>query len=371
MKIEAAELRLISLPLKFRFETSFGVQTQRHIIVLTLYGEGLEGYAETVMEFTPHYREETLPGAWALLEGLLIPKVLGQDFANPEQLWAEIAGFRGNKMTKAALEMAFWDLWCKSLGQPVWKVLGGVRTEIPVGISLGIEPSIETTLEKVGQGLAEGYKRIKLKIKPGWDLKVVMAVREAYPEANLTVDANSAYSLNDISIFKALDAARLDYIEQPLAFDDILDHAKLQASIATSICLDESITSPEDTRKALEIGAGRVINLKPGRVGGILASRKVHDITQSYGLPVWMGGMLEAGIGRAANIHVATLPMFIKPGDTSSASRYWQEDIIEQPLEATGGLMPVPQGPGLGVTLKRDLIQNITEKSAYLSATTP
>lgn len=219
------------------------------------------------MEYTPHYREETIPGAWALLEELLIPKVLGKDLANPEQLWSEIAGFRGNKMAKAALEMAFWDLWCKSLGQPLWKVLGGVRAEIPVGISLGIEPSIEATLEKVGKGLADGYKRIKLKIKPGWDVRLAMAVREAYPEANLTVDANSAYSLNHISTFKALDAAGLDYIEQPLAFDDIVDHAKLQAAISTSICLDESITSPEDARKALEIGAGRVINLKPGRVG--------------------------------------------------------------------------------------------------------
>jgi len=368
MKIDAAELRLISLPLKFRFETSFGVQTERHVIVLTLFGEGLEGYAETVMEYTPHYREETLPGAWALLENLLLPRLMGHDFANPEQLWAVMAGFRGNKMTKAAIEMAFWDLWCKSLGQPLWKVLGGVRTEIPVGISLGIEPSLEATLEKVGQGLASGYKRIKLKIKPGWDVKLALGVREAYPEANLTVDANSAYSLNDIGTFKALDAAQLDYIEQPLAFDDILDHAKLQAAIATSICLDESITSPEDARKALELGAGRVINLKPGRVGGILASRKIHDITQSYGLPVWMGGMLEAGIGRAANIHVATLPMFIKPGDTSSASRYWQEDIIEEALEAHQGLMPVPQGPGLGVTLRRDLLQKLTEKSAYIPA---
>ncbi|RIH89355.1 o-succinylbenzoate synthase [Meiothermus luteus] len=368
MRIEAAELRLISLPLKFRFETSFGVQTERHIIVLTLYGEGLEGYAETVMEYTPHYREETLPGAWALLEGLLLPRVLGREFANPELLWSEIAGYRGNRMTKAALEMAFWDLWCKGLGQPLWKVLGGVRQEIPVGISLGIEPSLEATLDKVAKGLSDGYKRIKLKIKPGWDVKLALAVREAFPEANLTVDANSAYSLNDIATFRALDAARLDYIEQPLAYDDLLDHAKLQSAIATSICLDESITSPEDARKALEIGAGRVINLKPARVGGILQSRKVHDIVQSYGLPVWMGGMLEAGIGRAANIHVATLPMFVKPGDTSSASRYWQEDIIEEALEAREGMMPVPQGPGLGITLKRDFVEKITEKTAYLTA---
>lgn len=367
MRIEAAELKLITLPLRFRFETSFGVQTERHIIVLTLYGEGLEGYAETVMEHTPHYREETIAGAWALLEELLIPAVLGKEIPNPEALWSHIRNFRGNKMTKAALEMAFWDLWCKSLGQPLWKVLGGVREEIPVGISLGIEPSIEATIEKVGKGLEQGYKRIKLKIKPGWDVKMLLAVREAYPEANLTVDANSAYTLAHIATFKAMDAAGLDYIEQPLAFDDITDHAKLQAAISTSICLDESITSPEDARKALEIGAGRVINLKPARVGGILASRKIHDITESYGLPVWMGGMLEAGIGRAANIHVATLPMFIKPGDTSSASRYWEEDIVEESLEASGGMMPVPRGAGIGVTPKRDLIDRLALKSAYVS----
>ena len=367
MKIEAAELRMISLPLKFRFETSFGVQTERHIAVLTLYGDGLEGYAETVMEHTPHYREETIAGAWDLLEHLLIPSILGKEIANPEQLWGLISPFRGNKMAKAALEMAFWDIWCKSLNQPLWKVLGGVRTEIPVGVSLGIDPTIEETVEKVGKNLAQGYKRIKMKIKPKWDVKLLMAVREAYPEANLTVDANSAYTLNDISTFKAMDEARLDYIEQPLAFDDLIDHAKLQAAIATSICLDESITSPEDTRKALEIGAGRVINIKPGRVGGILASRKIHDITQSYGLPVWMGGMLEGGIGRAANIHVATLPMFTKAGDTSSASRYWNEDIIEENLESKNGMMPVPQAPGIGVTLKRDMVVNMTEKSAYIS----
>ncbi|MER3480281.1 MAG: o-succinylbenzoate synthase [Meiothermus sp.] len=367
MRIEAAEIKLITLPLKFRFETSFGVQTERHIIVLTLYGEGLEGYAETTMEHTPHYREETIAGAWDLLEHLLLPRVIGQDFANPEALWAEIRGFRGNKMTKAALEMAFWDLWTKSLGQPLWKVLGGVRTEIPVGVSLGIQSSVEATVEAVGRSLEAGYRRVKLKIKPGWDVKPLMAVREAFPEANLTVDANSAYTLSSIPTFRKLDLVGLDYIEQPLAYDDLLDHAKLQREISTSLCLDESITSPEDTRKALEIGAGRVINLKPARVGGILMSRKVHDITESYGLPVWMGGMLEAGIGRAHNIHVATLPMFVKPGDTASASRYWEEDIIEERLEAGGGMMPVPQGPGIGVTPKRDLISELTVKSGYVS----
>lgn len=368
MKIEAAEMRLISMPLKFRFETSFGVQTQRDLFVLTLYGEGLEGYGEAVMGHDPNYREEVISGAWYVLEHLILPKVLGKEIANPEQLWSLIKDYRGNNMAKAVVEMAFWDIWSKSLNQPLWKVLGGVRTEIPVGVSLGIDPKLEDTLDKIGNSLAAGYKRVKLKIKPGWDVKLVNAAREAYPEANLTVDANSAYNLSYISTIRAMDTARLDYIEQPLAFDDIVDHAKLQSEISTSLCLDESITSPEDARKAFQIGAGRVINIKPGRVGGVLASRKIHDIAQSFGFPVWMGGMLEAGIGRAANIHIATLPMFVKPGDTSSSSRYWDEDIIEEPLEASGGMMPVPQGPGIGVTPKRDLITQLTQKSAYISA---
>ena len=367
MRIEAAEMKLIQLPLRFRFETSFGVQTTRNIIVLTLYGEGLEGYAETTMEHIPHYREETVAGGWALMEEYLLPQVIGQDFANPEQFGEAIRQYRGNKMAKAALEMAFWDLWCKSLNQPLWKVLGGVRTRIPVGVSLGIQSSIEETVAAVGRSLEAGYRRVKLKIKPGWDVKVLQAVRQTYPEANLTVDANSAYTLNDVATFRALDTVGLDYIEQPLAFDDILDHARLQAAMATPICLDESITSPEDARKALEIRAGRVINIKPARVGGIGPSRKIHDITQSYGLPVWMGGMLEGGIGRAANIHVATLPMFIKPGDTSSASRYWETDIIEEALESDHGYMEVPQGPGIGVTLRRDLVASLSQKETYLS----
>lgn len=367
MRLDAAEIKLIRLPLKFSFETSFGVQTERHIIVLTLYSGGLEGYGEGVMEHLPLYREETIAGAWELLEQVFLPRVIDKEIANPEALVAELAPFRGNKMAKAVAEMAFWDLYAKSLGQPLWKLLGGVREQVAVGVSLGIQKSLEATVAAVEKHLSQGYRRIKLKIKPGWDYDVLKAAREAFPQATLTADANSAYQLSDVGTFRKIDALGLDYIEQPLGFDDLLDHAKLQREVSTALCLDESITSPEDTRKALEIGAGRVINLKPARVGGLLSTRRIHDVARSFGAPLWMGGMLEAGIGRAHNIHAATLEGFTKPGDTSSASRYWQEDIIEEGLEARDGFMPVPAGAGIGVTPKKDYLAKLSLREAYVS----
>ena len=327
MKIERAELRLIELPLKFRFETSFGVQTSRTIPLLTLHSGGLEGYSEGVMENLPMYREETIGGAWDLLENYLLPELLKQDFENPEQLELWLAPYRGNAMTKAMIEMAFWDLYAKSKDTPLWELLGGVRKRVAVGVSLGIQPSVEATAELVGRHLDQGYQRIKLKIKPGWDVKLVEGVREAYPGAHLTVDANSAYTLADQNRLQALDPYNLDYIEQPLPFDDMHDHAELQKWIRTPICLDESIVSPETARKALTSQAGKVINLKVGRVGGLSAARRIHDLSQAFGVPVWCGGMLEAGIGRAHNIHLSTLPNFSKPGDTSSASRYWRPTL--------------------------------------------
>ncbi|AEB10789.1 o-succinylbenzoate synthase [Marinithermus hydrothermalis] len=357
MKLEHAELYLVRLPLKFRFETSFGTQTERTLLLLILSGEGLEGYSEGVMEVLPAYREETLAGALHLLETALLPAVLGKDWENPDQLVQALAPFRGNRMAKAVVEMAFWDLWAKSLGFPLYQLLGGVRREVPVGVSLGIQPSLEATLDLVERHLAEGYQRIKLKIKPGWDVQVVAAVRERFPTARLTVDANSAYTLADLPVFRELDRYALDYIEQPLAYDDLVDHAKLQQALTTPLCLDESITSATEARKALELGAGRVINLKVGRVGGHLEARKVHDVAAAWSAPVWCGGMLEAGVGRAHNIHLATLANFTHPGDTSSASRYWAEDIVEEALEAREGWMPVPEGPGIGVTLRRDWIR--------------
>ncbi len=360
MKINSAELRIIKLQLNHPFETSFGVEFERTIPLLTLYGQGLEGVAEGVMETLPLYREETISGALSLLKEAFLPKIVGTDLQTPQALTDRLAMFRGNRMAKAMPEMAFWDLWAKSLGLPLSQVLGGNRQSIPVGVSLGIQKSLEATREQVQKHLEQGYRRIKLKIKPGWDGNMIRFIRGEFPEATLTVDANSCYSLADIDVLRELDECRLDYIEQPLAYDDILDHAQLQGQLKTAICLDESILSAADARKALAIGAGRVINIKVARVGGHLEARRVHDVAQAFGAPVWCGGMLESGVGRAHNIHLATLPNFTKPGDTSSSSRYWKQDIIHEALETKDGFMPVPQGPGIGVTLDREYLERVT-----------
>ncbi len=360
MKLESAELRVVRLPLKFRFETSMGVETERIFPLLRLRSGGLEGLAEGVMDDKlPLFREETVQSAMTFLTEIL-PRLIGLDFANPEALVSRLEPYRGNQMAKATIEMAFWDLWARQLEQPLHCFLGGVRTAIPVGVSIGIQKDIAATLEQVGVHVAQGYKRVKLKIKPGWDLQHVSAVRAEFPNINLTVDANSAYSLADARVFQALDEVKLDYIEQPLAWDDIHDHAKLQTMLATPLCLDESISSAFDTRKALESGACRVINIKVGRVGGHLEARRVHDVAQAFGAPVWCGGMLESGIGRAHNIQLSALANFTKPGDTSSASRYFDIDIINEPLEVENGLMPVPTGAGIGVSLNEKFLETVT-----------
>lgn len=366
MKIEFAELRVVHMELLHPFETSFGVETGRTVPILRLFSDGLEGFSEGVMDMVPLFREEIVAGALTLLKETFLPRILGVELKGPQDIQALLAPFRGNRMAKAIVEMAVWDLWAKRLDQPLGIVLGGVRTAIPVGVSLGIQKSVEATRETVESHLAQGYKRIKLKIKPGWDVAMVTPVRAAFPEATLTVDANSAYTLSDLPTLRALDQLGLDYIEQPLAYDDIFDHAKLQRQIQTAICLDESILSAEDARKALESAAGRVINIKVARVGGHMEARRVHDVAAAFGAPVWCGGMLETGIGRAHNIHLATLPNFVKPGDTSSSSRYWKRDIIHEALETQNGLMPVPQGAGIGVTLDLPFIDSITSSCEML-----
>jgi o-succinylbenzoate synthase len=367
MNIEAAEVHVVRLPLKSRFETSTGVETDKTFILVTLFSQGLEGYAETVTDHLyPLYREETTATALELLKHVLLPSVLGKTFATPEALINLLTPFRGHRMAKAALEMAFWDLWAKSLGLPLWQLLGGVREKIPVGVSLGIQESIEATLELAHQHLEQGYKRIKLKIKPGWDVKLVAATREKFPEANLTVDANSAYTLADKAIFQRLDEYHLDYIEQPLAYDDLHDHAKLQHLLRTPLCLDESILSSEDTRKALETNAARVINIKVGRVGGHLEARRIHDVAKAFTVPVWCGGMLESGIGRAHNLHLSSLGNFTKPGDTSASSRYFHTDIVNEAIEVQDGLAPIPKGTGIGVTLNRDFLETVTLEKVLL-----
>tara|TARA_R110002072_G_scaffold11431_15_gene51686 strand:+ start:895 stop:2064 length:1170 start_codon:yes stop_codon:yes gene_type:complete len=359
--IEAAELRIVSLPLLTPFVISNGTMTCKTFPLLVLKAAGIEGVAEAVMDPAPDYLEETIAGSMDFLRRVLLPRIVGQRFAAPADLAPILDPWRGNRMSKAVVEMAFWDLWAKSLGQPLKAVLGGSGDAVDVGVSLGIAP-IDTTLARVDEALDKGYKRTKLKIARGHDVKLVEAVRNRHPEIKLTVDANTDYGLADLPVLQALDDFGLDYIEQPLAYDDIHDHAQVQRVLKTAICLDESIRSAVDARKALEARAARVINIKVGRVGGFMAARAIHDVSEAFGAPVWCGGMLESGIGRAHNIHLATLRNFTKPGDTSSASRYFQRDIIQEPLEAENGRMAVPgNGPGLGVTLDRDYLESVTD----------
>ncbi len=363
LHITRAEMFLLKLPLKFRFETSFGVQTARTVPLIVLHGaNGEVGLGEGVMEDAPMFREETVTGALYLLKELFLPAVLGQSFANPHAMMLKLSGFRGNPMAKAMLEAAAWDLWARTLGVPLAHLMGGVRTQVAVGVSLGIQESEAATVQAVETHLGQGYRRIKLKIKPGWDVQPVRAVRSAFPDIALTVDANSAYTLGHTRTFQNLDAYGLDYIEQPLAYDDLLNHAALQRRIVTPLCLDECIVSAETARKALGLDAGRVINVKQGRVGGVAESLRLHDVAQAFSVPLWCGGMLESGVGRALNIHLSTLPGFTKPGDTASASRYWERDVINEPLEMVGGYQQVPMGPGLGVTLNREFVESVASE---------
>jgi O-succinylbenzoate synthase len=362
MRIDRVELREVGMRLRFPFETSFGVEQDRRVFLVTMFSDGLEGYAECVAGEAPGYAYETNDTAWSVLRDFAIPKILGRNYQTPSQLLHDLRLIRGHNMAIATLEMAFWDVQAKALGVPLWQLLGGRNLQIPVGISIGIQKDVATTNELIAGHLNEGYRRVKLKIKPGWDVQLIEGVRSEFPDIDLTVDANSAYRLTDARIMQELDLFNLGYIEQPLAYDDLHDHAKLQAMLATPICLDESIHSPDDVRKALETDAGRVINVKVGRVRGHREARRVHDIAQAFGTPVWCGGMLESGVGRAHNLHLSTLENFLLPGDTSSASRYWDEDIVTPLLDAVDGVQTVPEGPGIGVELKRDLIERDTVK---------
>lgn len=367
LRIDGATLRLVRLPLVTPFTIATGTMTEKVFPLLTLKAGGIEGYAEGVMDPLPDYLEETVAGAMDLLANVLLPQVLGKGFANPESLARLMAPWRANHMAKATVEMAFWDLWAKSLDLPLQTVLGGEGDAVEVGVSLGIGP-IAGTLERVAAHLAQGYRRIKLKVKPGHDIALLQAVRQAFPEAHLTVDANCCYTLADTGLIRRMDDFALDYIEQPLAWDDIHDHAVLQSRIRTPLCLDECIRTVEHARKALQTDAARVINIKVGRSGGHTAARRIHDLCEAFQVPVWCGGMLESGIGRAHNIHLSTLPNFTKPGDTSSASRYFTRDIVCEKLETVEGRMPVPKGPGIGVTLDLDYLATATLSQMDLRA---
>lgn len=358
--IDRAELRLVRLELLSPFVISTGTITHKTFPLLLLSSDGLSGIAEGVMDPLPDYLEETIAGAVEFVTTALLPKLVGRRLRALADVRPVLDPWRGNRMAKAMVEMAVWDLWARSLGQPLNALLGGVRETIPVGVSLGIA-SVDETCARIEQAQSEGYRRIKLKIARGHDAGLLESVRARFPQVVLTVDANTDYTLSDAQMIERLDAFNLDYIEQPLAYDDIYDHAQLQKRLRTAICLDESIRSLRDTQLALEWDAARVINIKAGRVGGFGHARDIHDLCAARDVPVWCGGMLESGVGRAHNIHLATMPNFTKPGDTSSASRYFKRDIINEHLEAEDGLMPVPGGPGCGVTLDRAFLDIVSD----------
>lgn len=363
MKIEAVELRQIEMELVEPFETSGWRETLRPAIITILHSEGLTGYGECVAGAGPWYSYETVQTAWHILRDFLIPAVLGHTISSPEELQAKFRKVRGHPMAKASLEAAFWDALAQSHKASLSQLLGGTKDRIESGISIGIQKDISQLLEVVERRLSQGYKRIKLKIKPGWDMEILRAVRQRFPKIDLMADANAAYSLSDLAQIQKLDEFGLLMLEQPLDYDDLLDHATLQRALQTPICLDESIKTPDDARKALDIGACRIMNIKPARVGGLLNAKKIHDLCRERGVPVWCGGMLETGIGRAANVALASLPNFTLPNDISASARYWKEDIIDPPfvLERDGTIQ-VPTGPGLGVTLVPERLERATRR---------
>lgn len=363
IRIERVDLRVISASLRTPFQTSFGKFQHRHILIATLYAGGLSGYGECVAREGPWYSGETLKTAYHVLQDFLIPLALGKAISAPDELTRLFDPVRENNMAKATLEMAFWDLWAKAQGVSLSRALGGNRDRIESGVSIGIQESTAALFGLIERHLAEGYRRVKLKIKPGSDLQVAREVRRRFPEVPLMLDANSAYTLDDLPLFRALGELDLLMIEQPLAHDDIVDHAALQRELRTPICLDESIHTPQDGRKAIELGSCRIINVKTGRMGGHTPSRRLHDLCRERGVPVWCGGMLETGIGRAHNVAQASLPNFRLPGDVSASDRYYTEEIISPPFTISPeGTIAVPQGPGIGVQVLEDVLERLTQQ---------
>jgi O-succinylbenzoate synthase len=369
LTLRSIELIEIDLPLVHFFETSFGRTYERRMILVRVEdADGAEGWGEISCGETPSYSDEWTDSAWVTTEKILAPMVAGREFNTAADVWDAMIKVRGHRMSKAGIETACWDLEAKKLGVPLWRHLGGVRNEIECGVSIGIQDSVEQLFEKIQTELDAGYRRIKIKIAPGWDYDVIKQVRERFGDIRLMGDANSAYTLDDIDLFKQMDEFELMMFEQPLAHDDMLDHAKLQEQIRTPICLDESVKSPEDARKAIELKAGRIINIKLGRVGGHTQAKKVEEVCRTAGIPVWCGGMLESGIGRAHNIAMSTLKGFSLPGDVSASKRYWHEDIIEPAVEVTPiGTIIASEKPGIGYEIKRDRIENVTMRKTSVN----
>lgn len=362
INIEYVILRHLQMELKAPFTTSFGTFQRKELILVEVVDrDGVSGWGESVAFSAPWYSEETVKTNWHMLEDFLVPLALAEPIHHPEELSKRFSAIRQNNMAKAALEGAVWDLYAKRLGVPLSQTLGGTKKDIEVGVSIGIQPTVADLLQVIERYVAQGYRRIKVKIKPSWDVDVIREVRRAFPDVPLMADANSAYTLVDADRLKALDEFGLLMIEQPLAADDLVDHARLQPLLQTPICLDESIRSYDDARKALDLGSCRIINIKIGRVSGLGEAKRIHDLCAERGAPVWCGGMLEAGVGRAHNIAITTLENFTLPGDTAASSHYWERDIITPEVEVHGGLIRVPDAPGIGYDVDRRQVERYTQ----------
>jgi O-succinylbenzoate synthase len=367
--IQSIELREICLPLINFFETSFGRTTERRIVLARVRdAEGAEGWGECTAGEGPFYSDEWTDSVWVTLCEFLAPMVLGRQVEAAAGVFALMRPVRGHRMAKATIETACWDLEAKKLDVPLWKHLGGTRREIASGVSIGIQDTPQILLDKIHREVDAGYQRIKIKIKPGWDVGIVARVRQEFPDIRLMGDANSAYTLADVSLFKDLDRFKLMMLEQPLAHDDIFDHAELQQQIQTPICLDESIRTAEDATHALALGSCKIINVKLGRVGGHAEAKRVERVARESDIPVWCGGMLESGIGRAHNIAMSTLAGFSLPGDVSASARYWEEDIIDPPVTVSArGTITLPDAPGIGFNLNLPRIDALTVRKQTIN----
>jgi O-succinylbenzoate synthase len=360
VKLERVELFVVRLPLKRAYETSGSRETHQTHVLARAESEGAVGWGESVAPEQPWYSGETPKTVWYALDEVILPQLLADDLAGPADADEKLGWIREHRMAKATIEMALWDLFAKRERTSLSKLLGGTRDRILCGVAIGIHPSVEALIETIERELRGGYQRVKLKIKPGADGHVAEAVRNRFPELKFMLDANSAYTLADLALFRRIDAYHPTMIEQPLAYDDIVDHATLQKGIATPVCLDESIHTSDDARKAIEIGATKIINIKPGRVGGHASAKRIHDVCAEHDVPVWCGGMLEFGVGRAHNVHLASLPNFSLPGDVSASERYFETEIIGEPFTVEkDGTMKVPAGPGIGVTVLEDVIRKL------------
>ena len=369
MHIEAITLRELQMPLVHFFETSFGRTYSRRILLVTVHCDSVEGWGECVAGENPFYSSEWIESAWSTLTQHLVPVLLGKRIETARECPALLAKVRGHRMAKAALENALWDAEAIQKKIPLWQLLGGTRREIPCGVSIGIQDSVEPLLDKVQTELAAGYRRIKVKVKPGWDVNVLEPIRSRWADITLSCDANSAYTLDQVEHLREFDQFHLLMIEQPLWDDEIYYHARLQKELRTAICLDESIVSARSAAFAVEIGACRIINVKVGRVGGFSEALHIHDVCQSQKIPVWCGGMLETGIGRAHNIALSTLANFSLPGDVSASKRYWKEDIVDPAVEVSPqGMISISDQPGRGYEIKTDLIEKLTVRKETLRA---